>query len=173
MEHCHSKGLCRSLAVGNCPVIMLLEILSYCEVKPALNIMEIHPYFNQKDVIDFNRKLGLDVASYTPLPSGDMLPKMPQYLKGLDLMKESGISDFSKKYNKSPDQLVFNWLYQQDITTFLPIKSKSELDRLSDFSFFDLQMNETDLNKFSEFNKGQRFVQRILYEDYKNIPYWQ
>ena len=103
MERCIDKGMCRSLGLSNCPVIMLLDILSYCEVKPAINILEIHPYFNQREVIDFHRKLGIDVASYTPLPSSEIFPNMPQKYKDLNLMKESGIAEFSKKYNKPAD----------------------------------------------------------------------
>ena len=67
MENCRENGLCRSLGVMNCPVVMLLEILTFCEVKPAINFIELHPYFTQEDVVDFHKKLGIPVAAYAPL----------------------------------------------------------------------------------------------------------
>lgn len=110
MEHCHGEGLCRTLGLGCCPVVMLMDILAYCEVKPALNLIEIHPYFNQKDVIDFHRKLDIDVASFSPLPpTGEqaktgvfknLMEKIPKNLqeKIHDIRKNEGFINFTKKY---------------------------------------------------------------------------
>ncbi len=44
MEKCQMEGLTRSIGVSNCNTVMLLEILSFCEIKPASNQIEIHPY---------------------------------------------------------------------------------------------------------------------------------
>jgi len=46
MEHNKNKGLCRSLGLVNCPTVFLLDILTFCETKPAINFLEIHPYLN-------------------------------------------------------------------------------------------------------------------------------
>lgn len=45
MEKCKYKNLCHSIGVMNCPVLMLLEILTFAHVRPAINCLEIHPYF--------------------------------------------------------------------------------------------------------------------------------
>lgn len=44
MEKCQKEGLTRSIGVSNCNTVMLLEILSFCEIKPASNQIELHPY---------------------------------------------------------------------------------------------------------------------------------
>jgi len=51
----------------NCPVVMLLEMLSFSKVKPAINFIECHPYFTQEDVIEFHRKLGIPIAAFAPM----------------------------------------------------------------------------------------------------------
>jgi len=68
MERCYEKGWCRSLGLINCPVVMLLEILTFCEVKPALNVLEINPYFSQNDVIEFHNKLGIACGTHSLVP---------------------------------------------------------------------------------------------------------
>lgn len=74
---------------------MMLEILTFCEVKPALNVLEIHPYFNQREVIDFHMKLGIDVASFCPTPPVQ-LQMVKENLREFDIKKDSGFVEPSK-----------------------------------------------------------------------------
>ena len=67
MEHCREKNLCRSIGVMNCPVVMFLEILTFCNRKPALNCLEMHPYFTNLEAQRFYKKLGVPLAAYAPL----------------------------------------------------------------------------------------------------------
>ncbi len=67
LENCRAQGLCRSIGVINCPVIMLMELLTFCIDKPEINALEVTPYFNQDDIIAFNRKLGVEIGAYCPL----------------------------------------------------------------------------------------------------------
>ena len=46
MESLVEKGLVKSIGVCNCSVPMLLDILTYAKIKPAVNQIEIHPYLN-------------------------------------------------------------------------------------------------------------------------------
>jgi len=83
MEHCKEKGWIRSLGLINCPVVMLLEILTSCNVKPAINLLEINPYFSQRDVVEFHEKLGISCGTYQIVP--DFKQKgAPEELKKLD-----------------------------------------------------------------------------------------
>ena len=67
MEHCREQGLIKSIGVMNCPVVMMLDILTFCNIKPALNCLEVHPYFNQEEAIAFYKKLGIPIAAYAPI----------------------------------------------------------------------------------------------------------
>lgn len=55
MESCQKKGLCRAIGVANCNTVMLLDLLSFCEIKPASNQLELHPYLTLQPVLDFHR----------------------------------------------------------------------------------------------------------------------
>jgi len=44
-----------------------MDILTYAKIKPAVNQIEVHPYFQQKNVIDFHKKVGINVTAYAPI----------------------------------------------------------------------------------------------------------
>jgi len=44
MEACVQKGLTKSIGVCNFGVQLLLDLLSYAQIKPVVNQIEIHPF---------------------------------------------------------------------------------------------------------------------------------
>lgn len=67
MERLVDAKLIKSIGVMNCPVVMFLDLLTFCHKRPALNCLEIHPYFTQREAVDFYRKLQIPLAAYAPL----------------------------------------------------------------------------------------------------------
>ena len=45
LEDCVKKVLTKNIGVSNCNIMMLVDIMTYAEIKPANNQVEIHPYF--------------------------------------------------------------------------------------------------------------------------------
>jgi diketogulonate reductase-like aldo/keto reductase len=102
MEHCRENKLCRSIGVMNCPVVMFLEILTFCNIKPSINCLEMHPYFTQEEASAFYRKLKIPLAAYAPLaPQENVKIAHHESLKNLDLLKEGLIQELAKKYQKT------------------------------------------------------------------------
>jgi len=66
-EHCREQGLTRSLGVMNCPIQVFLEILTFCHKPPALNCLEVHPYFQQPEALAFYKRLKVPIAAFAPL----------------------------------------------------------------------------------------------------------
>lgn len=67
LEKCQLKGLTRAIGVSNCNTVMLMEILSFCEIKPACNQLEIHPYLTQDSVHEFHKRMDIPLEAYAPL----------------------------------------------------------------------------------------------------------
>lgn len=44
LEECVKKGLVKAIGVSNFNVQLLLDLFSYCQIKPVLNQIEVHPY---------------------------------------------------------------------------------------------------------------------------------
>ena len=53
MERMVGLGLTKSIGVSNCGSQLLMDILTYCKIKPAVNQIELHPYLPQAMFVDF------------------------------------------------------------------------------------------------------------------------
>ena len=72
MESCVNKGLCKSIGVSNFNTQILLDLLSYADIKPVCNQIELHPYLIQEDLVNFCLKYGIQCVAYSPLCGGGL-----------------------------------------------------------------------------------------------------
>ena len=70
MEELVKKGLTKSIGVSNFNVQSLLDMLTYCEIPPACNQIELHPYLVQENLVEFMKKNSIQPTAYCPLKSG-------------------------------------------------------------------------------------------------------
>ena len=70
MEDCVKKGLVKSLGLSNFNTQLILDLLSYCEIKPVVNQIEIHPYCTQENLVKFCQKFDIQVTSYSQFCNG-------------------------------------------------------------------------------------------------------
>lgn len=65
-------GRVKSIGVSNFNVQLLLDLLSYAEIKPACNQVEVHPYLTQEDLVKFCKKNDIEIVAYCPLGGNAM-----------------------------------------------------------------------------------------------------
>lgn len=53
MEKIYEVGLSKNIGVSNCPAMMYLDLLAGAKVRPAVNQIEVNPYFQQTELIEF------------------------------------------------------------------------------------------------------------------------
>lgn len=70
LEKCLKEGKVRAIGVSNYHVGHLEELLSYCEIKPSVNQIEVHPMWPQEELIDFCEQNGITVVKYSPFGGG-------------------------------------------------------------------------------------------------------
>ena len=69
MEKLVEEGLVRSLGVSNFNSGQITDILERCMIRPAVNQVECHPFFNQGRLVEFCKERGVAVAAFSPLGS--------------------------------------------------------------------------------------------------------
>lgn len=69
MERMVEKGLTKSIGVSNALVVQVLDILTYCKIKPAVNQVESHPYLFRKEFEEFHKKFDITITAYAPIGS--------------------------------------------------------------------------------------------------------
>ena len=69
MEKLHTSGLARHIGVGNFPAALLMDLLAYASVPPAVLQVELHPYLSQEELVRFAHSNGIHVTGFSPLGS--------------------------------------------------------------------------------------------------------
>ncbi|RYE54094.1 MAG: aldo/keto reductase, partial [Rhizobiaceae bacterium] len=95
-------GLVRSIGVSNFLPEHIDRIVEATGVTPAVNQLETHPYFQQRDVRDYHEHQGIKVESYSPLGHGEVL-------------KDEVIADIARSASVSPAQVVLRWHLQEGL----------------------------------------------------------
>lgn len=108
MEECVKLGLTKSIGLSNFNSQQIDRILSIAQIKPVMNQIECHPNLNQKKLRDFCKQRDIVITAYSPLGSPKhnwAKPTDPQVA-----IEASEILEISKKYEKTPAQVVLRYL---------------------------------------------------------------
>lgn len=155
MEDLVDKGYTKSIGVSNFNVQLLLDMLTYCRIKPAINEVEVHPYFQNKGLIHFCQKFGIQIIAFNSFVQGIYAEKHKQSNKKFDLLKEQVIIDLAKQYNKSEGQIALNWAISQNIVV-IP-KSNSQTRILENYQSVNFRLKKEDYEKIALLEEGLRF----------------
>ena len=162
MEECVNKGLCKSIGVSNFNVQLLLDLLSYAEIKPVCNQIEIHPYLIQKELVNICHRFEVKVVAFSPLCRGEARQN-----KSKDILQEPILKELAEKYEKSIGQIILNWHLSRGYSI---IPKTSTVSRLKEnFECDNFEMSNEDLEKISDLNCGFRCVDPINYAAFSGI----
>lgn len=159
MENLVKKGLVRSIGVSNFTTPMLVDLLSYSKIKPVMNQIEIHPYNTQSEFVEFCMKKDIAITAYSPLGSHGPISERP--------IEDDTIKKLSKKYNKTPAQILIRWVVQRGIVVLA--KSTNQIRIKENFDVMDFEIEEKDMMEIESLNKNFRFVNPI---NFWGLPYF-
>jgi len=156
MEGLVKKGLCKAIGVCNFNVQLLLDLLSYAEIKPVCNQVELHPYLTQEDLVKFCFKYDIMVTAYSPLCRGTN-----NFEK--DIQKEPLLIELAQKYGKTVAQVVLNWHLSRGYVIIPKTSTPSRLQE--NFESDSFEMSKEDLERVGKLDCGYRVLDPRLYED--------
>ena len=156
LEALVDKGLTRSIGCSNYNVQSLLNLLSFCKIKPIANQVEFHPYYYQKDLKDFCNKENIALIAYYPLARGNGARTYIKEHNGeMDIFKEKVVVDLVDKYKKTPGQIILNWIIRQDI---IAIPGTSKTDRMKEnLEALNFEMEDEDIKKLDCYGMKMKF----------------
>jgi diketogulonate reductase-like aldo/keto reductase len=142
MEEIYRSGRARAIGVSNFLKHHLEEIFKICEIKPMVNQVECHPYLVQQDLIDFCAAHQIIYEAWSPIMRGAV--------NDIPLFKE-----LSKKYQKSPVQIVLRWDLQKGIVTIPKSVHKERI--VSNTDIFDFEIEKEDILRIDALDRNERF----------------
>ncbi|MDO8482496.1 MAG: aldo/keto reductase [bacterium] len=146
-------GLVRAIGLANFTAPMIVDLLSYAKIVPAVNQIELHPYNQQMDLVLFCQSKGIVVTAYSPLGTSGNLKDRPDEPI---LINDPKITAIAKAYNKSPAQILIRWAVQRN-TIVIP-KSLSPEHLKANIDVFNFELSPQDMADIATLDRGHRFV---------------
>lgn len=100
------RGLVRAIGVSNFPKEQLAEIIEATGVVPAIHQIELHPYFQQRELRGIHEEKGILTESWGPLGQGKS-----------DLLENPAVTAIAEAHGASPAQVVLAWHLAHGIVT--------------------------------------------------------
>ncbi|KAI4367208.1 hypothetical protein MLD38_022971 [Melastoma candidum] len=158
MEKLVSMGLVRSIGISNYSLLLTRDCLAYSKIKPAVNQIELHPYFQRESLVKFCQKHNICVTAHTPLGGSTANTEMFGSVSCLD---DSTLKGLAKKYRKTVAQITLRWGIQRNTVT-IPKTSKPE--RLEEnFQVFDFELEEEDMKLIRNLDRNYRTNQPVKF----------
>lgn len=82
-----------------------MDILTYCNIKPVVNQVELHPYLTQSELVEYSKLSGIHLTAYSPLGSSSYVEINMDHGKRAGALHEPLIQELSAKYSKTPPKL--------------------------------------------------------------------
>lgn len=144
MEKAYKEGKVRAIGLSNFNKEQIKEILDVCEVRPTILQTEVHPYFQEKELIEFLTEEKIVIQAWYPLGHGDAA-----------LLQESVFEKLGEKYGKSSAQIILRWHIQ---TGNVVIPGSKNPDHIRDnFALFDFVLTEEEMEEIAEMNINKRY----------------
>jgi 2,5-diketo-D-gluconate reductase B len=137
-------GLTRQIGISNFPIALIKEAIDAVGVENiATNQIELHPFLQNREVVDFAKQQGLHITSYMTLAYGEAL-------------KDEVIKTIAQKHQATPAQVVLAWAMQLG---YAVIPSSTKRDNLaSNMAAIDLKLDAEDLANIAALDRQQRLV---------------
>jgi 2,5-diketo-D-gluconate reductase A len=142
LEEFYRDGRARSIGVSNFQPHHLRRLHTECEIPPAVDQIEIHPYFTQDDVRAFCGEHQIAVEAWAPLARGG------------DILDDPTIASISRRVGKTPAQVVLRWHIERGDIAFpksvTPARIRENID------IFDFELSGEDVEAISALNRNER-----------------
>lgn len=147
MERFYEEGRLKALGVSNYYTKESIdEVISYAKVLPSVIQNENHIYYQNNVLQDYVKKYGIVLESWYPLGGRG---------NTLESLDNTVIVDLSKKYGKTPAQIILRWQIEAG---YIPVPgSKNPKHIKENIDIFDFELTKEDMKKILDLNKMKRY----------------
>ena len=140
LEEFAKQGRARSIGVSNFQPAHLDRLAAESETIPAVNQIEVHPYFTNEEVREYGGDHGIATEAWSPIAQGRVL-------------NDPVIERIADAAGRSPAQVVLRWHIQRGDIVFP--KSVSPDRMKSNFELFDFELDGSDMDAITALDKGE------------------
>ncbi|MBC8743738.1 aldo/keto reductase [Lactobacillus sp. Marseille-P7033] len=142
LEEAQKEGKIRAIGVSNFYADQLQDLMLTMPVKPAVNQIEVNPWYQQDAEVKFAQGQDVRVEAWAPFAEGKH-----------NIFTNETIAEIAAKYGKSNGQIILRWLLQRGITV-IP-KSVHQKRIAENIDVFDFELSDDDMQKMASLDKNE------------------
>ena len=142
LEEAYKAGKIRAIGVSNFYGDQLKNLELSNEVKPAINQIEVNPWYQQKSEVDFAQSDDIQVEAWAPFAEGKH-----------EIFTNKVIAEIANKYGKSNGQVILRWLLQRGIVVIPKSVHKNRM--AENINVFDFELKSDEMNALNNLDKGE------------------
>lgn len=141
MEELYEAGKIRAIGVCNFYAERLADLCLNSRIIPAVNQVELHPFFTQSDALENMKEFGVQPQAWGPLAEGKH-----------NIFTNEVLTKIAKKHNKSVAQVVLKWNVQRDVIIIPKSTHKERIEE--NINIWDFQLNDEEMAAISSLDLG-------------------
>lgn len=141
MEKAYRAGKLKAIGVANFYPFMLENFIETVDVKPAVDQIELHPFFQREDDLSYMRENGIQPMAWGPLDEGRN-----------NIFKHPVLSKIGAKYGKSAAQVALRWNIDRGV---IVIPKSVHVERMQqNIDLFDFKLSDEDMKEIAALDLG-------------------
>ncbi|MDQ2895339.1 MAG: aldo/keto reductase [Actinomycetota bacterium] len=141
LEEFRADGRAKSIGVSNFQVAHLEKLAAETDTVPAVNQIELHPYFTNREVAGYCAQHGIGVESWSPIAQGGVL-------------EDATITEIAQRVDRSPAQVTLRWHIQHGYIVFPKSTTLSRIEE--NFALFDFELTSEDMTALDGLDKDEQ-----------------
>jgi 2,5-diketo-D-gluconate reductase A len=141
LEEFRRDGRARSIGVSNFQPAHLERLAAEADVTPAVNQIELHPYFLNEEVRAYGETHGIATEAWSPIAQGEVLD-------------DPVITGIAGRLDRTPAQVVLRWHIQRGSIVFPKSVTPSRIQE--NFEVFDFELASDDVERITALDRGER-----------------
>lgn len=142
LEEAYKEGKAKAIGVSSFNKKLLKKLYDFAEIKPMVNQVETHVFFQQKKLHRLMDKLEIKHIAWAPFAEG-----------ARGFFSNPVLDEIGKKYNKSIAQVALRFMIQSDI---IPIPKSTHINRMAqNLEIFDFSLEEEDKKTIASLDTGK------------------
>ncbi len=157
LEEAYREGKIRAIGISNFYPDRYIDLQHFAEVKPAVNQVETHVFWQQKEAREYLQKYGTQIESWGPFAEGRN-----------DFFHNPVLTEIGAKYGKTVGQTALRFLLQSGIVV---IPKSVHVERMvENFKVFDFSLSEDDMKQIEAMDTGKSLF--FSHEDPKTVEWF-
>ncbi|OZV82983.1 oxidoreductase [Micromonospora echinospora] len=140
LEEFRADGRARSIGVSNFQVPHLERLAAETDTPPAVNQVEVHPYFGNEQVRAYGREHDIATEAWSPIAQGKVLG-------------DPVITEIAGKLQRTPAQVVLRWHIQRGDIVFPKSVTRERI--AENTHIFDFSLDDEDMGRITGLDRGE------------------